>query len=359
MSKDLQLLISFMEPIKELLLDDSITEIMGNPNGAWFIERGGRLYEADGVAFESKKLLTGLNVVANKLGKKFDDANPILNAQLPDGSRLAAIIPPIVKPNPSLTIRKFSKIRYTIDDLITNGAMTHEVARFLQEVVEGGHTMLISGGTGSGKTTLLNALTDFIPSSERIIVIEDTSELRINKPNLLCAECQTDAHVGQVNFDHLLRASLRWRPDRIILGEVRGEGARTLLDSFNTGHAGSMATIHASSPLQATGRFAELAKRSHQQSNLHDIAAEIGDCVSYVVQCGRFADGRKISGIIRLKGYNRVAQFHEHETIFNLGGKNGHTRVHPRMLGTPTQLFDPSATTPKEAFVWDESMAIR
>jgi pilus assembly protein CpaF len=359
MSNDLQLLISFMEPIKELLLDDSITEIMGNPNGAWFIERGGRLYEADGVAFESKKLLTGLNVVANKLGKKFDDTNPILNAQLPDGSRLAALIPPIVKPNPSVTIRKFSKVRYTIEDLIKNGAMTHEVARFLQEVVEGGHTMLISGGTGSGKTTLLNALTDFIPNSERIIVIEDTSELRINKPNLLCAECQTDAHVRQVNFDHLLRASLRWRPDRIILGEVRGEGARTLLDSFNTGHAGSMATIHASSPLQATGRFAELAKRSHQQSNLHDIAAEIGDCVSYVVQCGRFAEGRKISGIIRLKGYNRVAQFQEHETIFNLGGKDGHTRVHPQMFGTPTQLCDPSATTPKEAFVWDESMAIK
>src|ERR1039458_9101062 len=349
---------SFIEPIRELLLDDSIAEITGNPNGTWWFERGGKLLGAEGVAFELKKLLTGVKVLVNKVGKKFDEANPFLDAQLPDGSRLAAVNPPVVRPNPSVTIRKFSKVRYTVEDLINNGAMTREVARILQEIVEGGHTMHISGGTGSGKTTLLNALADFIPSSERIVVIEDTSELRINKPNVVCAECQ-NTHEGRVNFDALLRASLRWRPDRIILGEVRGEGARTLLDSFNTGHAGSMATIHASSPLQATGRFAELAKRSHQQSNLHDIAAEIGDCVSYVVQCGRFADGRKMSGTIRLKGYNRVAQFQEHETIFNLGGKDGHTRVHPQMFGTPTQLCDPSAATPKEAFVWDESMAIK
>ena len=144
-----------------------------------------------------------------------------LDAQLPDGSRLAAVNPPVVRPNPSVTIRKFSKVRYTVEDLINNGAMTREVARILQEIVEGGHTMLISGGTGSGKTTLLNALADFIPSSERIVVIEDTSELRINKPNVVCAECQ-NTHEGRVDFDALLRASLRWRPDRIILGEVRG-----------------------------------------------------------------------------------------------------------------------------------------
>ena len=334
MSKDLQLLISFMETIKELLLDDSITEIMGNPDGTWWFERGGKLLGAKGVTFELKRLVTGLNVIANKLGKKFDETNPFLDAQLPDGSRLAAVNPPVVRPNPSLTIRKFSKVRYTVDDLIRNGAMTHEIARILQEIVEGGHTLLISGGTGSGKTTLLNAVADFIPSSERIVVLEDTSELRINKPNVVCAECQ-NTHEARVNFDALLRASLRWRPDRIILGEVRGEGARTLLDSFNTGHGGSMATIHASSPLQATGRFAELAKRSHQQSNLHDVAAEIGECVSYVVQCGRFAEGRKISGIIRLKGYNRVAQFQEHEVIFDLPENRKRTPIYPQLLAPP------------------------
>ena len=336
MSQDLQLLISFMEPIKELLLDDTITEIMGNPDGVWWYEREGRIYRAEGIKFERKKLLTGLSVVANKLSKKFDEANPLLNAQLPDGSRLAAVIPPVVRPNPSVTIRKFSKVRYTVNGLINNGAMSKEVAAFLGEVVERGHTMLISGGTGSGKTTLLNALAEFIPPSERIVVIEDTAELRIDKPNLLAAECQIDAHAGRVDFDDLLRAALRWRPDRIILGEVRGEGARTLLDSLNTGHAGSMATIHASSPLEATGRFAELAKRSHQQSNLHDVATEIGSCVDYVVQCGRFREGRKISGIIRLKGYNRATQYQEHETLFELADKAAHPQIHPTMSSITT-----------------------
>jgi pilus assembly protein CpaF len=317
-TEDLALLIAFMQPIEKLLLDDTVTEIMGNPDGVWWVERKGKMLQAEGVHFEVKPLTTALNIIANKLGKAFNDENPILNAQLPDGSRLAAVIPPIVRPYPSLTIRKFSKVRYTIDDLVRNGAMPLEIAKLLQGVVEHGHTLLISGGTGSGKTTLLNALTDFVPASERIVVIEDTSELRISKPNILAAECRTDAHVGRVTFDDLLKAALRWRPDRIILGEVRGEGARTLLDSFNTGHAGSMATIHASTPLQATGRFAELAKRSHQQSNLHDIASEIGECVSYVVQCGRFHDGRKVSGIIKLKGYNRTTQYQEHDVIYEL-----------------------------------------
>jgi pilus assembly protein CpaF len=336
-SKDLELLISFMQPIKELLLDDTITEIMGNPDGVWWVERNGRIERAEGVSFEVKPLVTALNVIANKLGKEFNDANPLLNAQLPDGSRLAAVLPPVVRPNPSVTIRKFSKVRYTIEDLIKNGAMPVEIAKILQGVVEGGHTMLISGGTGSGKTTLLNALTDFVPSSERIVVIEDTSELRINKPNLLAAECRTDAHVGKVTFDDLLKAALRWRPDRIILGEVRGEGARTLLDSFNTGHAGSMATIHASTPLQATGRFAELAKRSHQQSNLHDIASEIGECVAYVVQCGRFSDGRKISGIIKLNGYNRTTQYQEHDVIYELAATETKFQLHSKTLSNSTE----------------------
>ena len=171
--------------------------------------------------------------------------------------------------------------------------------------------------TGSGKTTLLNALTDFIPESERIVVIEDTSELRIAKPNLLPAECQKDGHTGQVSFNDLLKAALRWRPDRIILGEVRGDEARTLLDSFNTGHAGSMATIHASSAVKALRRFGELAMRSHQQANRDDIAAEIADSVQYVVQVQRYANGRKISEVVEVLGYDRIAKVFEFDTKFN------------------------------------------
>ncbi|MEO6804854.1 MAG: ATPase, T2SS/T4P/T4SS family [Edaphobacter sp.] len=310
------ILIPFLRPIEQLLLDDTVSEIMGNPDGVWWYERRGQLERAEGVHFEVRQLLTSLDVIANKLGRKFGPGKPLLNAQLPDGSRLAAVIPPVVRPFPSVTIRKFSKARFTVEDLIERGALTVELAVQLGGSVRAGKTLLISGGTGSGKTTLLNALTDFIPESERIVVIEDTSELRIGKPNLLAAECQTETHNAPVTFNDLLKAALRWRPDRIILGEVRGEEARTLLDSFNTGHAGSMATIHASSPLKALRRFGELAMRSHHQANRDDIAAEIADSVDYVVQVQRFEEGRRLSEVIAVEGYDRNAKVYQYKVLF-------------------------------------------
>jgi pilus assembly protein CpaF len=322
MNHDLDLLISFLQPIKELLLDDTVSEIMGNPNGQWWFERKGRLEPAE-VVFDAKALRTGLEVIANKLSRKFDEAHPLLNAQLPDGSRLAAVLPPVVRPNPAVTIRKFSKARFTITDLIQAGAMTVEIGALMSGYIESGKTLLISGGTGSGKTTLLNALADFIPGEERIVVIEDTSELRIGKPNLLAAECQTESHTGTVSFNDLLKAALRWRPDRIILGEVRGEEARTLLDSFNTGHAGSMATLHASSAVTALRRFGELAMRSHQQSNRDDISAEIAETVQIVAQVGRYAEGRKVSEIIAVRGYDRTAKVFLYDTIYERDGATG------------------------------------
>ena len=147
-------------------------------------------------------------------------------------------------------------------------------------------------------------------------MIEDTSELRIGKPNLLASECQTESHTGTVNFNDLLKAALRWRPDRIILGEVRGDEARTLLDSFNTGHAGSMATIHASSAVKALRRFGELAMRSHQQTNRDDISAEIAETVQIVTQVARYAEGRKVSEIIAVRGYDRATKQFLYDTIF-------------------------------------------
>ncbi len=257
-------------------------------------------------------------MIANQLGKKLDSSHPLLNAQLPDGSRLAAVLPPVVKPFPSVTIRKFATVRYTVADLVERGAMPVAIAEFLRGQIEAGRTLLISGGTDSGKTTVLNALTDFIPEDERIVVIEDTRELRIAKPNVLAAECQTDAHNGTVDFDDLLKASLRWRPDRIILGEIRREGARTLLDSFNTGHAGSMATIHASSARQALRRFGELAMRSHQQATRDDIAEEIGESVQLVVQTQRFKSTRRISEIILVRGYDRILKAFDLDSVYDV-----------------------------------------
>lgn len=317
MNRDLELLISFLTPIKALLLDDSISEIMGNPNGSWWFERHGKLYPAESLQFEAKALRTGLEVIANKLGRKLEEAHPILNAQLPDGSRLAAVLPPVVEPFPSLTIRKFSAVRLTIVDLIKNGALSTQLAEHLAEQIAAGKTLLISGGTSSGKTTFLNALTDYIPIDERIVVIEDTRELRLSRPNLLAAECQTDAHAGSMSFSDLLKSALRWRPDRIILGEVRGDEARTLLDSFNTGHGGSMATIHASTAVRALRKFGQLAMRSHQQANPDDIASEIGESVQLVIQLQRHPDGRRVTEVIEVDGYDRDRKVFGYRTIFD------------------------------------------
>jgi pilus assembly protein CpaF len=294
-----ELILPFFRPIERLLLDDTVSEIMGNPDGVWWFETRGQLACAEGVRFDPKALIAGLEVIANYLGKKLGEDTPLLNAQLPDGSRLAAVLPPVVRPGPAVTIRKFRQKRYTIEELIDAGSLTEEMANFLEAQVRDGKTLLISGGTGSGKTTLLNALVDFIAQNERIVVIEDTAELRINHPNILAAECQIEMLKTKVNYDTLLQASLRWRPDRIILGEVRGEEARTLLDSFNTGHGGSMATIHANSPVKALRRFGDLAMRSHQQATREDLATEIADSVDYVIQIKRCPDGRKVSDILR------------------------------------------------------------
>ena len=303
-----ELILPFLRPIEALLLDESISEIMGNPDSSWWYEQDGLIHRASDVSFPAEGLRTGLEVVANKLGKKLDEDNPVLNAQLPDGSRLAAVIPPVVRPAPALVIRKFSSRKFTVEDLIERGTLTRQLADLLVEQIEGGKTILISGGTGTGKTTLLNILAQSIPATERIVIIEDTAELSIQKPNVLSVECQAHTYKASVTFDDLLRSALRWRPDRIILGEVRGMEARTLLDSFNTGHAGSLATIHANSATKALRRFANLVMRSHQQSTIEDVEAEIGDAVDFVVHIERQMGRRLVSEIVRLEGYDRRNQ---------------------------------------------------
>jgi pilus assembly protein CpaF len=222
-----ELILPFLRPIEAFLLDESISEIMGNRDASWFCERGGIIRQEKTISFDAGKLRTGLEVIANQLGKKLDEDNPLLNAQVPDGSRLAAAIPPVVHPSPALTIRKFTRRHYTVDDLIARGTLTRPIADFLAEQIRSGKTLLISGGTGTAKTTLLRTLADFIPDKERLVIIEDTSELRTRKPNIVAAECQTDTSKANISFDKLLKSSLRWRPDRIILGEVRGIEAHT------------------------------------------------------------------------------------------------------------------------------------
>jgi pilus assembly protein CpaF len=312
-----ELILPFLRPIEPLLLDNSISEIMGNPDTSWWYERDGILHPEKTVSFDAGRLRTGLEVIANQLGKRLDEDNPVLNAQLPDGSRLAAVIPPVVRPAPALSIRKFTSRHYTVDDLIARGTLTWPLAEFLAEQIHGGKTLLISGGTGTGKTTLLRILADAIPDDQRIVVIEDTAELHIQKPNILAVECQTDTFKASISFDDLLKSALRWRPDRIILGEVRGIEARTLLDSFNTGHAGSLATIHANSAEKALHRFANLAMRNHAQTTFSDTEAEIGDAVDFVVHIERQPGRRSVREVLRLCGYERAAQEFRLEQIYS------------------------------------------
>ena len=303
-----ELILPLLRPIEPLLLDDSVSEIMGNPDASWWYERDGILSREATISFDAGKLRTGLEVIANQLGKRLDEDNPLLHVQLPDGSRLAAVIPPVVRPAPALTIRKFTSRRFTVDDLIARGTLTRPLADFLVEQIHSGKTLLISGGTGTGKTTLLRILANAIPEEERIVVIEDTSELHIHKPNILAVECQTDTFKANISFDDLLKSALRWRPNRIILGEVRGIEARTLLDSFNTGHTGSLTTIHANSAEKALHRFANLVMRNHAQTTFSDTEAEIGEAVDFVVHVERQPGRRAIREVLALRGYDRDAK---------------------------------------------------
>jgi pilus assembly protein CpaF len=300
-----ELILPFLRPIEPLLLDDTISEIMGNPDASWWYERDGIVCREASISFDAGRLRTGLEVIANQLEKKLDESNPILHAQLPDGSRLAAVIPPVVRPAPALTIRKFPSRHFTVDDLIARGTLTLPLADFLAAQIADGKTLLISGGTSTGKTTVLRALASAIPEDQRIVVIEDTSELHLHKPNLLAVECQTDTFKASITFDDLLKSALRWRPDRIILGEVRGIEARTLLDSLNTGHSGSLATIHANSAEKALYRFANLVMRNHSQATFTDTEAEIAEAVDFVVHVERQPGRRVIREVLALHGYDR------------------------------------------------------
>jgi pilus assembly protein CpaF len=308
-----ELILPFLRPIEPLLLDETVSEIMGNPDGSWWSEREGVLQREGSITMRSDSLQTGLEVIANQLGKRLDEDNPVLHAQLPDGSRIAAVIPPVSRPAPAVTIRKFNSRHFTLDDLIARAMLTRPLADFISTQIRAGKTLLISGGTSTGKTTLLRILAAAIPDEQRIVVIEDTAELHIQKPNILSVESQTDTFKSAVSFDDLLKSALRWRPDRIILGEVRGSEARTLLDSFNTGHAGSLATIHANSAEKALHRFANLVMRSHSQSTFIDTEAEIGDAVDYVVHINREAGHRVIREVLAIDGFDReTKQFVSH-----------------------------------------------
>jgi pilus assembly protein CpaF len=295
-----EVIIPFLKPIEHLLESETITEIMVNPDSFVWIEESGRIQLLSGIHFEDGALQTALEVIANRFGKKLDADSPILNLRLPDGSRMAAMIPPVVNPRPLVTIRKFTSRDFTLTDLIRVEMLTEEQAAKLTQAVREGQNILIAGGTGSGKSTLLGVLADAIPEHERILLIEDTAELHIRKPHIVSTESQTDTHRNAVTFDDLLKAVLRHRPDRIIVGEVRGPEARTLLDAMNTGHRGTLATIHASSAGDALHRLASLVLRASPNLSMEVVRQDVDRCLDSVVYVERDGAHRRVRDVLSL-----------------------------------------------------------
>ncbi len=296
-----EVIIPFLKPIKHLLESETVSEIMVNPDSSVWIEEDGQIQLLPGIHFDDGALQTGLEVIANRFGKKLDADSPIMNLRLPDGSRMAAMIPPLVNPRPLMTIRRFTSRNFALADLIRTGMLTDIQAATLTQAVRDERNILIAGGTGTGKTTLLNVLADAIPEQERILIIEDTAELHIRKPHLVSAESQTDTHRSQITFDDLLKAILRHRPDRIIVGEVRGPEARTLLDAMNTGHRGSLATIHASSAEEAIHRLATLVMRGSIGLSLDAIKEDIRRGIDLIVYIQRQHGRRRIHQVLDMR----------------------------------------------------------
>jgi pilus assembly protein CpaF len=294
-------ILPFLKPIRHLLQAETVSEIMINPDSSVWIEEDGHIQALPGVQFEEGALLTGLEVIANRFGKKLDADSPIMNLRLPDGSRMAALIPPVVNPRPMMTIRKFTSRGFTMADLIEREMVTAAEAVLLSNAVRNGRNVLISGGTGSGKTTLLNVLASYIPDTDRILILEDTAELYIKKPHVVSAEAQLDTHKNPISFADLLKAALRHRPDRIILGEIRGAEARVFLDVLNTGHRGSLTTIHANSAHEAARRLVHLAMRSSGNVHLKDIEEECRGAVDIIAHIARTGYRRAVTEVVELK----------------------------------------------------------
>jgi pilus assembly protein CpaF len=282
-------------PLERLLSDDSITEIMVNgPTDIW-IERQGRLYPTTVRFNDDSHLRRIINKIVAQVGRRVDEASPMVDARLPDGSRVNVIIPPLSLSGPLVTIRKFPGKRLSLDDMVKIGSLTTETTEFLERCVEAELNILISGGTGSGKTTLLNAISAAIPDSNRIVTIEDAAELRLGQQHTLRLEARPNniEGEGQVTIRELVRNSLRMRPDRIIVGEIRGAEALDMLQAMNTGHEGSLSTVHANSPRDALSRVETMVLMAGFDLPLRAIRQQISSALDLIVHLERLDDGSR------------------------------------------------------------------
>jgi len=291
-------------PLERLLADDSISEIMVNgPYDIW-IERHGRLFDTN-VRFDDESHMRRIiNKIVAEVGRRVDESSPMVDARLPDGSRVNIIIPPLSLSGPLITIRKFSKKRLTLEELIKIGTLSEESVDYLQRCVHAELNILISGGTGSGKTTLLNALSSAIPDEDRIVTIEDAAELQLNQRHVLRLESRPKniEGEGEVPIRELVRNSLRMRPDRIIVGEVRGAEALDMLQAMNTGHDGSLSTVHSNSPRDALARVETMVLMAGYDLPVRAIRQQVSSALDLVVHLERLEDGsRRVTAITEVQ----------------------------------------------------------
>ena len=292
-------------PLEQLLRDPGVTEVMVNGPRQVFVERGGKLFLSEVSFRDEEHVMQVIEKIVNAMGRHVDEASPMVDARLKDGSRVNIIIPPLSLVGPVITIRKFSKKPFTVNDLIGFGSMVPKMANFLEACVKGNLNMMVSGGTGSGKTTLLNVLSSFIPDGQRIVTLEDAAELQLNQAHVVTLESRP-ANMegkGEISIRDLVKNALRMRPDRIIVGEVRGAEALDMLQAMNTGHDGSLSTAHANSPRDVIARLETMVMMSGAEMPMMAIRSQITSALDVIVQQSRLRDGtRRVTSITEITG---------------------------------------------------------
>lgn len=303
----------FLYPIKEHLEDPGVSEVMINGPHEIFVEKKGLVYKTDSKFHNEEALVSAMRAIAQSVGRRIDKDNPRLDARLPDGSRIHVVLPPMAKNGTTVAIRKFSKEKLTLNDLITFGSLSKEAARFLDICIFLGKNIIVSGGTGSGKTTMLNVLGSRIPKTQRLIIIEDAAELQVKAEHVVNFETRKadpERGVTEVTIRDLVVSAMRLRPDRIIVGEVRGDEALDLIQVMNTGHDGSMGTVHANNPVDACTRLETLCLMGDTKIPPDAVRKMVGSAMQIIVQCSRFHDGgRRTSHISEILGIDKDGNY--------------------------------------------------
>jgi pilus assembly protein CpaF len=292
-------------PLEPFVRDPEVTEIMVNNWDTIYVERSGKLFWTGTKFHDEQQLRRTIDKIVGKVGRRVDEASPYVDARLPDGSRVNAVIPPLSIDGPALTIRKFAADPYQADDLVEFGTMTSSVSRFLEACVRGRVNILVAGGTGAGKTTTLNVISSFIPDDERILTIEDAAELKLQQPHVVRLESRPPniEGKGQVAIRDLVRNALRMRPDRIVVGEVRGAEALDMLQAMNTGHDGSISTIHCNSPRDALSRLETITMMAGMELSARSIREQISSAIQLIVYQQRLKDGtRRFTHVTEVAG---------------------------------------------------------